>query len=313
MITHINGRIRLSEEHRRKISESLNTHTLGRTHSEESRRKISESLKGNTNALGKKPSEETRRKISESLKGNTRAKDPSPETRRKISEASRRKTMSEEARRKISEANRGKVISVETRRKIGEARMGHPVSEESRRKISEAHLGKPASEETRQKMSEAQRRRDDNRSYPGWHHTEEAKRKISEAHLGKKLSEETPPLLGLPRPALAGAKYDMPQKKIRGIEGIVVKALEARDAAQRAAEDFDLLDYCVTAISPAMRKLIVHALAETYENKPSAAFAAYQAMVRSLAQKAEVADEVLTAVKEESKATLAADQTRVAL
>lgn len=55
----------LSEEHRKKISESRKGITL----SEETRRKLSESHKGRTAwNKGKKHTEETRRKISESLK-----------------------------------------------------------------------------------------------------------------------------------------------------------------------------------------------------------------------------------------------------
>ena len=55
---------KLSEEHRRKISES----EKGKNISAETRRKMSESQKGNKNAFGKKPSAETRRKISEAKK-----------------------------------------------------------------------------------------------------------------------------------------------------------------------------------------------------------------------------------------------------
>lgn len=73
----------LSEEHRRKISESQ----VGRTHSEETKRKMSDAAKGRPNAYKGIPiSEDHKRKISESKKGHT----VSEETRRKISEARRR-------------------------------------------------------------------------------------------------------------------------------------------------------------------------------------------------------------------------------
>lgn len=65
------GNVVISEEQRRKISES----NKGRQHTEEHKRKIGESLKGHQH------SEETRRKISESLKGHLMSK----ETRRKKS------------------------------------------------------------------------------------------------------------------------------------------------------------------------------------------------------------------------------------
>lgn len=72
MRLHMKGK-KLSEEHRRKISES----ERGNKHSEESKRKISESLKG------KKFSDEHKRKLSEAKKG----KKLSEEHKRKMSES----------------------------------------------------------------------------------------------------------------------------------------------------------------------------------------------------------------------------------
>ena len=70
----------LSEEHKRKLSESKK----GKPRSEESKRKISEALKGENNFwYGKTRSEETKRKQSEAMKGKTRSEEHS----RKISEA----------------------------------------------------------------------------------------------------------------------------------------------------------------------------------------------------------------------------------
>lgn len=93
---HKQGRT-LSEEHRRKLSESLKGHTV----SEKARCKMSEARKG------KSLSEETRRKMSESLKGENNpffGQQHSAESRKKMSEAKKGKTLSEEHRRKISEA-----------------------------------------------------------------------------------------------------------------------------------------------------------------------------------------------------------------
>ena len=88
----------LSEEHKRKISES----EKGRKLSEETRKKMSESRKGKSipeeqkkkisAALkGRSHSEEHNRKVSEALKGNTNSKGKhhTEETKRKISEANK--------------------------------------------------------------------------------------------------------------------------------------------------------------------------------------------------------------------------------
>ena len=79
---------KLSDETRRKISESLKGCAL----TEEHRRNISEAQKGRSAwNKGKHHTEETRRKISESLKGKHR----SDETRKKISEALKRRLRKE--------------------------------------------------------------------------------------------------------------------------------------------------------------------------------------------------------------------------
>lgn len=117
--------------------------------SEETKRKISESLKGNKNGCGKH-SEEHNKKISDALK----RKSLSEETRRKLSEAhkgKKRGPMSEEQKRKISESRKGK---------------GKPRTDETKQKISEALKGNThalgtkhnRSEEYRKKMSEAKKK-----------------------------------------------------------------------------------------------------------------------------------------------------------
>jgi len=119
----------LTEEHKRKLSESQK----GKKLSEEHKRKISKTQKG------RKMSEEHRRKISESGKGKTH----SQESRKRMSDAKKGKKLpprTEETKRKISEANRGKVVSAETRRKLSDANKGKkraPFTDEHKRKISE--------------------------------------------------------------------------------------------------------------------------------------------------------------------------------
>lgn len=89
------GHCKLSEEHKRNISESLK----GKGHqvSEETKLKLSKANKG------KIFSEETKRKLSEANKGKKR----SDETKRKMSEARKGKPKSEEHKEKLSEACKG--------------------------------------------------------------------------------------------------------------------------------------------------------------------------------------------------------------
>ena len=102
---------------------TLNPNTHKAHQSEEHKKKISESLKGKPAHM---MSSETRRKISESLKGK-----PSN---------FKGKTNTEEAKRKISDSLKGKYLSEETKLKISTALKGKsrkPLSEETKRKISE--------------------------------------------------------------------------------------------------------------------------------------------------------------------------------
>ena len=139
---------KLSEEHKRKISES----NKGKTISDEIRKKISLANKG------KKRSEEQKNK----LKGRKF----SEETLRKMSLARKGKKLSEKTKKKLSIINIGKRHSKETLIKLRETHLGQipwclgkNLSQEHRKKISIANTGKkhPHSEETKKKISEAQK------------------------------------------------------------------------------------------------------------------------------------------------------------
>ena len=96
--------------------------------SEETRRKLSESHKGQTAwNKGKHHCEETRR-ISEARKGK-----PSH---------NKGKPMSEEQKKKISETIKGRHHTEESKRKMSTTRKGGHHSEETKKKMSDAHKGK---------------------------------------------------------------------------------------------------------------------------------------------------------------------------
>jgi len=149
---------KLTEEHRRKISEGNKGKNLGRKHSKEAICKSSEARKGNKYALGHIATLEARRKmseashsrkrterskeccqkISEALKGNKNflGHKHTPETRRNLSEHRKGKALSDEHRRKLSESHKKSPRAIEHLHKIKESRKGIPLSEEHRRKIS---------------------------------------------------------------------------------------------------------------------------------------------------------------------------------
>ncbi len=141
---HNYGR-KLSDEHRKKLSEAHK----GKKLSDEHKKKLSDAKKGNKAwNKGKKASDEHRKKISEALKGKKR----SPRT--------------EETKKKLSDANMGKKHSAETIKKLSEAHKGKKawnkgkkMSEEARKKLSEARKGMKLSDEHRKKLSEAGKRR----------------------------------------------------------------------------------------------------------------------------------------------------------
>jgi hypothetical protein len=124
---------------------------------EESKRKISESNKGKTKGIPK--SEEHKRKISEANMGKKGKVVYTPELRAKLSVAQKariRKPWDEETKRKLSEALKGRLMhpfTEETRRKLSEARKGIILSEETRKKISEVQIGRKKPLESKIRLS----------------------------------------------------------------------------------------------------------------------------------------------------------------
>lgn len=122
----------ISEETRRNLSKA--NWVKGRTLSEEHKRKISESKKGKTTL-----SEESRRRMSESKKA-----DPSVlERLREMRKIQKEKGLSEERKRQIGEVSK-RPANIEHLRRLNEARRGkpgHPQSAETRRKLSEIRKG----------------------------------------------------------------------------------------------------------------------------------------------------------------------------
>jgi len=134
---------KLSEDHKRKISESLRGRKLSPP-SEEHRRKLSEAHKG------KVLSEEHKKKLSESHKGqvpwNKGISTPkqSEESNRKRSEALKGRPghpISEEHKRKLLAANKGKKLSQESIKKRTKSRNGYRHSPETIEKIRQSNLG----------------------------------------------------------------------------------------------------------------------------------------------------------------------------
>ena len=102
------GRLSISEETRRKLSESHKGQTAwnkGKHHCEETRR-ISEARKGKpSHNKGKPMPEEQKKKISETLKGRHYHTE---EARRKMSETRKGRHPSEETRKRMSDAHKGR-------------------------------------------------------------------------------------------------------------------------------------------------------------------------------------------------------------
>jgi group I intron endonuclease len=142
--------LKMSEEHKRKISEAMN----GRKLSEEHKQNLSKTLKGKycgKNAIwfGRHHSKETIQKLKKAKKGHNHpmfGKHHSEESKRKISIAKLGKPLSEETKSKM----RGRKHSKETILKMKK----RTCSEESKQYLRKINLGKHHSEETKRKISE---------------------------------------------------------------------------------------------------------------------------------------------------------------
>jgi hypothetical protein len=142
------GSYKKTEEHKKKLSESLMGHTV----SKETREKLSKKFKG----VPRDP------KVMAKIHEKSRGKKRTPEQRKVISESKMGdknpmfgKPLSESHARKISESNKGRVLSEEGRKNISKGKLGKKQSEEHRKHNRECRIGKKAKEETRQKMSES--------------------------------------------------------------------------------------------------------------------------------------------------------------
>jgi rubrerythrin len=128
---------KLSEETKIKISKAH----LGKKRpgmSEESKKKLSESLKGKN--LGKKRSIETKKKLSNALKGKTRSP-LSEETKQKLKECNLGKIvgpMNEEHKRKISNALKGRKRSKEHSENLSRSLKGRIPSDRERERYLKA-------------------------------------------------------------------------------------------------------------------------------------------------------------------------------
>lgn len=104
----------------------------GLTYSDEHKRKISETL------MGHSVSEETRVKISEKNKGKSPPNKGIPmsnEQKEKLEKYRKENPITDEVRKKISDSQKGRIQTEETRKKISEAGLGRIFSEETKRKI----------------------------------------------------------------------------------------------------------------------------------------------------------------------------------
>ena len=139
---------KLSEEHKRKISETKK----GKTAWNKGKKFPGKFSKGGTWEKGNEPWNKGK-KTSEETLAKLRGRKRSEETCKKMSEAKKGKTAwnkgligqytaSEETKRKISEAGKGRTVSEETGRKISEAKKGHKTSEETREKIRQTLLAR---------------------------------------------------------------------------------------------------------------------------------------------------------------------------
>lgn len=139
---------RLSEEHKRKVSESLKGKGVGREVPQYVRDKISAANKG------KVRSEEQRAKMSELVKLRP---PPSDETRQKLRESARGRKHSDETKAKLSKAKLGKKLRLSDAERAArsERARNRVVSEEQRAAISARQKGVRRPPDVVKKMSDA--------------------------------------------------------------------------------------------------------------------------------------------------------------
>ena len=177
--------------------------------SEETRKKISESLRGSNNPwYGKHHSDKTRLLISIKNRGKLVGE----------SHPMYGKHHTEEARKKMSDANKGKIISQEQRLKISNS-MRDIIDDAWRKRVSDHIKGLWRDDEYR--TNQINRLSGENHPNYGKHLSEETKKKISESlsgenhpNYGKHLSEETKSRIGRANSiALSGKKLSEDTKK----------------------------------------------------------------------------------------------------
>lgn len=111
----------MSDEQRKKISESLLEYFKNNSMTEETKKKMSDSQKG------KIITEETRRKIGAKKKGQTHTE----ETKAILSQKSLGRRHTDEAKEKIKNSGIGRIMPEEAKKKIGESNLGKKRSSEA--------------------------------------------------------------------------------------------------------------------------------------------------------------------------------------
>lgn len=127
----------LSEEHKKKISES-NKGRPPTTMSPEGKKRLINSLKGNKNALGYRHSKETRQKISSSLTGKKRAPFTT-EHKEHIGESRKGKPLSDAQKdqlERLHKSNVGRKMPQSAIEALIKRNLGHVVTEETRKKTA---------------------------------------------------------------------------------------------------------------------------------------------------------------------------------
>lgn len=127
-------RLNLSVQEQLEINKKISQIKKGRQVSEEHKRKISETLKGRKNGPC---SEERKRKVSEALKGKQMW---SKEDRARMSEQRKGRKLSEETKRKMSETTKGRKISDEWKQKISKSNKGRKSGMEGKKHTAETKI-----------------------------------------------------------------------------------------------------------------------------------------------------------------------------